>query len=356
LALKTLRATDFRCLAAIEASFDARVNLITGPNAAGKTSVLEAIAYLGRGKSFRGAGLDKLVRHGHEEFVLYGELEDRHGRVGRIGVRNGRSGLETSVNGDSSGGLVALANALPVQVIDPDVHNLVAGVPDERRRFLDWLGFHVEHGYLEQWRRYRKALRQRNAALKTGARPAVLDIWDRELAVAAEPLSEMRRRIVGIAAPVIETLAAQLLEASVSAVMHPGWSGEDAAFAEVLRENRQRDLRLGTSGSGPHRADLRLRYDERQARKLVSRGQQKLLACSLVLAGVRVTQSAADRPMLLLLDDPAAELDGSSLSRLMRAVEGLECQVIATALDPEAALFQTPPRLFHVEQGVLTNA
>ena len=72
------------------------------------------------------------------------------------------------VDGENSGGAAALAAALPLQVIDPDVHNLVSGGPDERRRFLDWLAFHVEPEYLALWRQFRRALKQRNAALKAG--------------------------------------------------------------------------------------------------------------------------------------------------------------------------------------------
>jgi DNA replication and repair protein RecF len=101
---------------------------------------------------------------------------------------------------------------------------------------------------------------------------------------------------------------------------------------------------------------MKLVCDERQARKLVSRGQQKLLACALILAATEVVQTHLERPLLLLLDDPAAELDGQSVGRLMRSVEGLGCQVIATTLDRAAALFSTDPTLFHVEHGRVERA
>ena len=113
---------------------------------------------------------------------------------------------------------------------------------------------------------------------------------------------------------------------------------------------------MGTTTAGPHRADIVLKYDERQARKLVSRGQQKLLSCAMILGGVEVVQEILGAPLLLLLDDPAAELDRDSLGRLMGAVEGLGSQVIATALSEDLGLFSTPPRVFHVEQGRLASA
>ena len=153
--IQTFSAQDFRCLASVELDIEAGYNLIYGANASGKTSILEAIAYLGRGKSFRGAPTTKLIRHGQQEFVLFGRV-DAEGRVSSVGVRNSASGLEVRIDGDSDGGAAALAQALPLQIIDPDVHNLVAGPPDDRRRYLDWIAFHVEHGYLETWRRFRR--------------------------------------------------------------------------------------------------------------------------------------------------------------------------------------------------------
>ena len=107
---------------------------------------------------------------------------------------------------------------------------------------------------------------------------------------------------------------------------------------------------------GPHRADLRLSYDDRQARRLVSRGQQKLLASSMILAATETAQAALGRPLLLLLDDPAAELDRTSLARLMQQVAALGSQVIATSLERDELPFPAPPRAFHVEQGVLQAA
>ncbi|MGB5689460.1 MAG: hypothetical protein WBM45_09285, partial [Woeseiaceae bacterium] len=104
----------------------------------------------------------------------------------------------------------------------------------------------------------------------------------------------------------------------------------------------------------PHRADLKVCYDERQARKLVSRGQQKLLASAMILAATATAQAALERPLLLLLDDPAAELDNDSLGRLMGAVAGLGCQVVATSLERGALEVPADATMFHVEQGRLT--
>jgi DNA replication and repair protein RecF len=130
-----------------------------------------------------------------------------------------------------------------------------------------------------------------------------------------------------------------------------GWA-PGRSLLDTLSASVERDLQTGSTAAGPQRADLRLICDQRQARKLVSRGQQKLLACSMILAATRVAQAELERPLLLLLDDPAAELDVRSLDLLMAEVADLESQVIATALQ-DTNLFAGPAALFHVEQGVL---
>ena len=155
--------------------------------------------------------------------------------------------------------------------------------------------------------------------------------------------------------PALEEAATALLDGVVELSYQRGWS-PDRELAESLAANTARDQQIGSTQSGPHRADLRLAYEDHRARKKISRGQQKLLSCVLVLAATEVVQTHLERPLLLLLDDPAAELDNDSLSRLMAAVCGLGCQVIATSLEPNAGLFPDKPRLFHVEQGELKSA
>jgi DNA replication and repair protein RecF len=353
-AIKRFTAQGFRCLGDIEFEPGARYTLIHGANASGKTSLLEAIAYLGRGKSFRGAPPGTLIQHGAQEFVLFGQV-DAGGRRATVGVRNSRAGLEVRIDGDSGGGAAALAAALPLQVIDPDVHNLVSGGPDERRRFLDWLAFHVEPDYLGLWRQFRRALKQRNAALKGAASQEALRAWDREFCALGERVSATRESVLAGSLETLRAHGAALLGVEVDFDYAPGWS-RDQALHEALEGHFDRDRALGTTQVGPHRADLRLVYDERQARRLVSRGQQKLLASSMILAATETVQGVLERPLVLLLDDPAAELDRSSLARLMERVAGLESQVIATSLDPDALTFPVAPRVFHVEQGTLREA
>jgi len=343
---------DFRCIEAASLSPHPQFTLVTGPNASGKTSLLEAIAYLGRGRSFRTSSVRDLVRHGQASFLLIGRAR-QGGRERRLGVQNGSGGLEVSIDGDRDLGLAGLAEVLPVQVVDPDVHELVGGAPEHRRRFMDWMAFHVEQDFLNGWRRARRALRQRNAALKAGG--AGLEGWDREFVKAGESIDRLRKAVVEVAEPVLSQVAGELLGLPVSFDYSRGWPAE-LSLEEALQKNRGRDLEIGATQPGPHRAELRLKVEERVAKRLVSRGQQKLLAAAMILGSARVVADSRGRAPLLLLDDPAAELDQGALDRLMSAVAALETQVIATALRQDALPLPREHDLFHVERGRLRPA
>ena len=352
--IRRFKASNFRCLENAELEFGPRFNLIVGENASGKTSILEALAYLGRGKSFRGASTANLIRHGEREFVLFGEAE-KAGLRHKLGVRNSLAGLEVKVDGSGEGGVAALADALPLQVIDPEVHNLVAGGPEERRRFVDWVAFHVEHEHLAAWRRFRRALKQRNAALKSRTNRAAIRSWDAEFVETSEQLDASRRRALESTSAALAEYGTRLLQTELGFEYVQGWNREKP-LAEVLEECLERDLQQGITQHGPHRADLKISYDERQARKLVSRGQQKLLASSMILAATATAQAALEQPLLLLLDDPAAELDAQAVARLLEAVADLGCQVVATSLDRTALRLPDDAVVFHVEHGAVEPA
>ena len=355
MALRSLTATGFRCFSELRFEPDPGFSLITGPNASGKTSVLEAVAYLALGRSFRGAPTTAVIRHGESELTLFGEVgvaaDPAAGRVSRVGVRNGAAGLEVRIDG-TAGNAAGLAELLPTQVIDPEVHELVAGGPERRRRFLDWVVFHVEPGFLAAWRRYRRALKQRNAALRKSATNTELDGWDTELVEAGLLVDAARRRALERVRAPLERQTDAMLGAAADVAYQQGWPGQQS-LAESLVAARERDRTHGNSHIGPHRADLRLRLNERLVRRLVSRGQQKLLASAMVLAAAEGVREAIGRAPALLIDDPAAELDEASLDRLMGSATALGGQLIVTSLRAALPGFPSPPRLFHVEQGVL---
>ncbi len=354
MALTWLRAEQFRCLQEVEVNLHPRLNLFIGPNASGKTSLLEALFFLGRGRSFRTRRLDTLIREGEKAFMLVGRTTGLAGEV-TLGVRGARGGTEIRVGGRAAASAADLAEHFPPQVIDPEIHKLLEEGPGRRRRFLDWGVFHVEPAFLMTWQRYHKALRQRNAALKSQLDDASVRMWDEELAVAGEVLGAQRRRYLERLAEPLQEVGQALLGAKVSVRYHTGW-GDDASLGDVLRGDLERDRRYRATQHGPHRADVVVRVADHAAKDRVSRGQQKLLAAGLTLAQLRLQE--ADRPgrSALLLDDPAAELDPENLSRLIAAVRDLDVQLIVTSLQQTVPGLTEAGAVFHVKQGRVTPA
>ncbi len=354
MSLDRLAIEDFRCVERAELDFDGRCNLITGENASGKTSLLEAIFFLGRGRSFRSTRNEALIRTGSAQFSLIGRTQ-QHGTSQPLGMRLSAAGIEARFGGRPVSGLAELATRLPVQAIDPEVHRLVDGGPQERRRYLDWGVFHVEPNFVEHWRRYQRALRQRNAALKANQAPALVRAWDPELIEAGEEVASHRRRYIAGLQAAVRNSGQRLLHADVDIGLHQGWSAE-RTLTEALEHSYARDRERGLTHVGPHRADLSVRIAGQAARDRVSRGQQKLLAAAMLLGQLEHDAEHGSSVAALLVDDPAAELDGANLERLLTEVLSLPAQLFITALDARNPALQGLPagRRFHVEHGKVT--
>lgn len=349
MALGTFRAERFRCLSSVELELDPRANLFVGPNASGKTSLLEAAFFLSRGRSFRSRRRDALIAHGADDFILSAMAQGSVVPV-PLGVRATRAVTEWRVGGAAASGIADLAEQFPAQVIDPEVHKLLEEGPGRRRRFLDWGVFHVEHGFLSNWRRYHQALRQRNAALKKDANDTDLVVWERELATSGEALAAQRQSYLErIAAPLAQ-IGDALLGQPISLAHQRGWDSE-RSLLDALAADRSRDRRYRATQLGPHRSDIAVLVNERPAKDHVSRGQQKLVASGLMLAQLEIQEQERPGRSALLLDDPAAELDGENLARLMALVRNVPAQLWVTSLKPEIAKLVAGGQMFHVKQG-----
>jgi DNA replication and repair protein RecF len=346
MSLGTFRAERFRCLATVDIELDSKANLFIGANASGKTSLLEAAFFLSRGRSFRSRRRDALIAYGSDAFVLTAET-----RAGvAVGVRAGRSTIEWRIGGAAASGVADLAEMFPAQVIDPEVHKLLEEGPGRRRRYLDWGVFHVEPRFLANWRRYHKALRQRNAALKDDAGDETLLVWEKELAAAGEQLAGHRMAYLDRLAAPLARIGRALLELPISLHHERGWHSEQSLL-EALGNDRGRDRRYRATQLGPHRSDIAVHVDDKPAKDRISRGQQKLVAAALMLAQLEIQESERPGRSALLLDDPAAELDPENLHRLMNLVRQVPAQLWVTSLSPDIARFVDGGRLFHVERG-----
>jgi DNA replication and repair protein RecF len=347
--LGSFRAERFRCLALVELELDPGANLFVGPNASGKTSLLEAAFFLSRGRSFRSRQRGSLIAYGADAFLLSGQVLGPVGPVA-LGVRGSRRSTEWHVGGVPASGSAETAEQFPAQIIDPEVHKLLEEGPGRRRRFLDWGVFHVEHRFLPNWRRYHLALRQRNAALKQDADDATLAAWEQELATSGEILAAQRHAYLARLAAPLASIGSVLLGTPITLAHHRGWDGTKPLL-DALGEDRRRDRKYRATQLGPHRGDVVVRLDDRAAKDHVSRGQQKLVAAGLVLAQLALQEEQRPGRSALLLDDPAAELDGENLARLMALVGSAPAQLWVTSLTTQITKHLGRHRMFHVKQG-----
>jgi DNA replication and repair protein RecF len=337
---------DLRCFQRAELNLHEHLNVIQGANGAGKTSLLEAVYLLGRGRSFRTRHTERLIRRGAARLQVLGRLE--HGPVGVIGVACSLAdGLEARVDRRPARSLASLSIALPVQVLDPGIHRLVEEGPSFRRKWLDWGVFHVEQGFVESWLGYTRALKQRNAALQAGSPVAP---WDVELVRLGENITRTRERTLEQLMPLWSATAKALLDIDVSLGFFRGWAA-DQDLQEALAAHELRDRERGSTQYGPHRFDVLLRCGNRLARDVLSRGQQKLLGACLALSMSKLVSTNDRHSPLLLLDDPAAELDAEHTRVFVKEIQALKGQLVVTALRDADTAFGAPDRVFHVEQG-----
>jgi DNA replication and repair protein RecF len=334
---------------------DPRLNIVVGPNASGKTSLLEAIYVLGSGKSFRTAKLDKAIQHEATEFLVRGIIEENGART-RLGYRRSGGGREIRIDGGEVQLSAELAHHLPVQAVTPDTHFAFLHNSAARRGAVDWPLFHVEPEFFPVWSEYRRVLRQRNVALKQARQPGEFLVWEQALARAGERIQRFRQEMLQDLSRRTMALAHDLLGVDdLELRLRSGWRQEQS-LAEALESDRQRDRELGHTHSGPHRADLEIDIRQRDARQEASQGQWKTLVLILRLAQLALFAERTGRGSVFLLDDLPAELDRARRQAVVEQLTQLPLQVFTTATGMNEFGFEMPGerRVFHVEQGRVT--
>lgn len=353
--LHRLEATGIRNLQPFALELAPGINLVFGANGSGKTSLLEAVHLLGLGRSFRTLRSRRLISDELSECVVFGRFDQ--GR--QAGVRKTASGeAEIRIDGRSNVTMAELAQLLPLQLLHPESMALLDEGAKERRAYIDWGVFHVEHAFYPVWARYQRALKQRNSLLRSD-KIARLDTWpwDEELGRMATALHGFRQAYLAALQPVLtEWLTAFLPGVAIELGYHPGWDVSQP-LAEVLAASWDKDRERGHTLVGPHRADLRLKLGSAPADEVLSRGQKKMTVCALKLAQVALLRAQTGKHCTVLVDDLASELDPMARVRLCQGLEGLEAQVLVTCIEPASVCdaFQTAPTMFHVERGVIAE-
>jgi len=352
--LSTLSIDGFRNLVTTSLDFSPGLNLFSGENAAGKTSLLEAIYVLGRASTFRSNSLDKAISHGQEGFQLVARLHQESGREIPVGLSRTPGRLMARIGGEPVKRLSQLAALFPLQWVGGNIHGLVEEGPPVRRHFLDWGLFHVKQDYIPAWKQCQKLIKQRNAALRSAKSPREITVWDRDLITCSETLDRSRAGYLSTINKYLVEIMSDFIESSESLDIQyrRGWNS-DKAYQAVLEESLPTDREQGFTRSGPQRADFSVKYLARPVNEALSRGQQKLLVIGLKLSQARLLRETTGEQSLFLLDDLGAELDAANQNRVMQHLMDLDAQVFATAIEfpPGESPLAPQTRLFHVKHG-----
>lgn len=355
-----LRIRNLRILEEAELPLEPGLNWLVGANGAGKTSVLEACSLLAAGKSFRISAAGSLLRRGSEKVQVYAELESglnaaRH----RVGLERSARSYRARIDGQDAGNLGELFAAVPMVFVEPESGSLISGPAELRRQFLDWGLFHVEPEFLSCWRRYQRALAQRNQALRQQLSRAALTPWTEAVIAHGEPLADLRARQCERLSAALQTRVDALLPGlgQCELVVRRGWPAASPDLVTSLAAVEGQDRRLGYTSVGPHRGSWTLRFGSGLERQQLSRGQAKLLALAAWLAQLEVFQALRGEAPMLGLDDVMAELDSNNQARVIAYLRESGVQALLTRAENFTSAPDLGPldALFHVEQGRLAR-
>ena len=373
-------------------------NVIIGANGSGKTSLLEAIFLLSRGKSFRHHQPKRYIQHHQNTATVYARLNDSS----TLAIQKQADATtilrlnQTTVYNQS-----ILTEQLPTLLIDPSTMDMLEQGSASRRQLLDWLVFHMKQGFHPQWLAYQRLLKQRNSLLKktshlTQVQLAELKSWDKGLSNHAALIHHYRERIFAEWQPYFAESIAQLLPAYADQLSLSYNAGYDTnvALDIQLNERLEQDLQLGYTRIGNHRADVHVHWRsndsaasnnnlsdtmheadtnlkvaviKEQAANVLSRGEKKLLITALRLSQLPLLlnnqktnylsndSAHAQVTPVVLLDDITAELDDRAIDILLSTLAQLPCQVFMTSLTddilPLVHKYWSKPNTFHVKQG-----
>jgi DNA replication and repair protein RecF len=328
------------------------INLITGENASGKSSFLEAIFILGRARSFRATSIKQVIQFEQSKMIVSGQIKLKSGNTFQLGIQFDGKRCDIRINQENSS-KAELAYSLPILLIHPKSYKLLDGGPQIRREFLDWGVFNSDELFLDYWRKFKKVLQQRNSLLKS-KKTNQINVWDTELVQYGTIVSRYRKQYLEKLEPVFFEICNRFFNfKKIELRYFSGWD-PSLDFIQALGNDLEKDMRYGFTHSGPHRCEFSVLIENRLAKDFISRGQLKLLMLALKLAQVKLINSEKDNVVCVLIDDLGAELDLLNKTILLEYFVELDCQVFMSTT--EIANFGDLSKLdnykvFHVEHG-----
>lgn len=334
------------------------INLIVGENGSGKTSLLESIDILSRGRSFRSNKIAEVQRKNTNSMAIGGILDNGI----KIQYKRENAKVRLYLNSNETKKQSDVSKNIAVQSIYPNSHQLIEGPPSERRSYLDWGLFHVEQNYRDLWSEYTKTLKQRNEALKS--QKGNLAPWTEKLAASGEKITSSRKAYFenitkGFFDYFEEFLPhanneTPLSSKAISLYFSPGWDINQSSLFDAIEKNLKKDLEKGFTSVGPHCADIRLKLGETDACKIISRGQQKLIVCALLMAQFKDYNEKTSNKSIIIIDELASELTLELQAKVLEKLLDAKSQVFISALTDSSLaeiLSDFGASVFHVEHG-----
>ena len=336
-----LRLDRFRNYERLDLELDSGFNVLAGPNAQGKTNLLEGLALLSTARMLRGQKDAEAIQEGFESMRVEGDLLQSHTTLAVALERGSRK--RVFVNSLGLPRASDILGRLPSVQLTTEDMAIARGEPSDRRLFLDLDLSSLYPAYLHHLSLYKRALEQRNALLKQAQHHFVEDFafepWEEHLALHGVALRSLRLQYLE---------ALQEPAVAVHSLMGDGeslslkYSAKDdaltlAAAQETLAQNRAQDVHRGSTSIGPHRDDLLIEVGEREARLFGSQGQQRTAVIAIKLAALKVASRELGAPPMLLLDDILSDLDERRRAHLIEAVLEGAGQAVLTCTEASAA-------------------
>lgn len=365
MSISSLSVNGVRNLENISLHFDEKYNFFIGPNGSGKTSLLESIYLLGTARSFRTHLYNKVVNHEQNSLTVFGQIKNQDMDI-QMGVQKDKLGeTQIKINHLPCRQSAYLAQHLPLQLYYPDSFKIIDSSPKIRREILDWGVFHVKQDYFKFWAQYQRILKQRNAwlrgfdesglSLKWNSRQGICP-WNKILSDYAENIHQMREEYFKKFLPIFEQVMFQFFGSSLTIHYKKGWGHleEDYPLYVYLEKDKDRDLRMGYTHHGPHKADIVIQHNERHVKDFFSRGQQKLVIIAIKLAQGILLSRSVKKECVYLLDDICAEFDEHYLQIVMNYLSEIPGQIFFTGINEQVfgeTLSLQKGKVFHVKQG-----
>jgi DNA replication and repair protein RecF len=370
LRIEVLELTDYRNIEGLTLRCEEPLHLLVGPNAQGKTNILESIYVLALGKSHRTRSHKELIRFGRPRAVLKARARKGSQTV-RLQIQLTEKGKKVSRNGVEQPRLSQYIGSLPVVLFAPEDLAIVKGSPQVRRRFLDMEIGQVSPSYVHDLSTWNQLIHQRNSLLKQLAQKReknspVLEVLDEQMAELAVKLWKKRFHFFSSlkewARDIHREITQNREDLGVEYVSSVPVSPEEdpdvwrRSFLRELVKIRDKEIARGSTLIGPHRDDLRLTAGGMDLHTFGSQGQQRTAALSLKLAEIELIRQETGHYPVLLLDDVLSELDDSRKTHLLTAIRGrVQTFVTSTGLDGIDRETLASARIYSVRQGSITE-